>query len=240
MQLYASRDGLKDADATTSLMFLRPFRRPRRCLWRRWFRLILSALFASLFVDFILTVAIDPPSMRVSPSLHKERIFLASMHWNNEAVIRSHWAAAVLDLVRHFGAENIYVSIIEGGSWDGTKDALRDLDLELERMGVDRSIEMSDITHKDEVERMPGPFEEGWIWTSREKKELRRIPYLAGIRNRVMDKLRYLATRTDGMRSFDKVLWLNDVVFTVYSSSISVAEPNTNISCFHRLKMSLH
>jgi len=124
-----------------------------------------------------------------------------------------------LDLVRHFGAENVYVSIIEGGSWDDTKGALRDLDLELERMGVERSIEMDETTHKDEIERIPDPNEEGWIWTSRERKELRRIPYLSGIRNRVTDKLRYLAERTDGKgkRSFDKILWLNDVIFTVYT-----------------------
>jgi hypothetical protein len=224
MQFYTSRKGFDDAAATSLPMFLRPFRRSRR-LWRRWHRLTPVLLFAALFVDFILTVVINTPPTRVPPSStpppgpasHKDRIFIASIHWNNESVIRSHWAAAILDLVRHFGAENVYVAIIEGGSWDDTKGALRDLDLELEKMGVDRSIEMDDSTHKGKIERIPDSAEEGWIWTSRDRKELRRIPYLAGIRNRVMDKMRYLATRTDGQgkQSFDKVLWLNDVIFTV-------------------------
>lgn len=133
-------------------------------------------------------------------------------------IIRSHWNAAVLDLVRHFGADNVYISITESGSWDDTKGALRELDLELEKLGVERSVELHESTHKDEMERIPGLYEEGWIWTSRGRMELRRIPYLAKIRNGVMEKLKQLAERTDGhgKRSFDKILWLNDVIFTVY------------------------
>lgn len=138
------------------------------------------------------------------------------MHWNNELIIRSSWSAAVLDLVKHFGPENVYISVMESGSWDNTKGALKELDLQLEDLGVERSIEMYESTHEDEIERIPNPHEEGWIWTSRGRKELRRIPYLAGIRNKVMNKLQQLAERTDGQRRrFDKILWLNDVIFTV-------------------------
>lgn len=81
---------------------------------------------------------------------------------------------------------------------------------------------MSEVTHKDEVERTPGQYDNGWIRTSSGRKELRRIPYLAGIRNKVMEKLKQLEERTDGLgkRSFDKILWLNDVIFTVFSSFI--------------------
>jgi hypothetical protein len=148
------------------------------------------------------------------------------MFWNNEQLIRSHWRAAVLDLVRHFGADNVYISIIESGSWDNTKGALRDLDVELEKLGVERSIELVETTHKDEVERIPEPNEEGWIDTSRGRKELRRIPYLAKVRNGVMEKLQRLAERTDGRgkRSFDKILWLHDVIFTV-SQPVIYFEP---------------
>ncbi|RDL36723.1 uncharacterized protein BP5553_06075 [Venustampulla echinocandica] len=157
------------------------------------------------------------------------------MHWNNERIIRDHWSAAVLDLVTHFGPENVYISIVEGGSWDDTKGALRELDLDLERMGVERGIEMFNATHKDEIERTRDPAEEGWIWTSRGRKELRRIPYLAGIRNRVMDKLRYLAERTDGRGKlhFDKILWLNDVIFTTedVTTLIATREGNYAAAC---------
>lgn len=123
-----------------------------------------------------------------------------------------------MDLVKHFGADNVYISISESGSWDNTKGALRDLDLQLGELGVERSIEMLETTHKDEIEHTPGPNEEGWIRTSRAREELRRIPYLAEIRNRVMEKPNQLAERSKGQdaRTFDKILWLNDVIFTVF------------------------
>ncbi|KAH9222796.1 glycosyltransferase family 69 protein [Leptodontidium sp. 2 PMI_412] len=217
-------------------MLSSPFHRSGR-LRRQCVRLVILLLFVVLSFDFILTITVNHPLIRVSPSMisstslsHKDRIFIASMHWNNELIIRSHWSAALLDLVRHFGAENVYISIIEGGSWDDTKGALRDLDLELEKLGVERSIEMHESTHKDEIERIPGLYEEGWIWTSRDKKELRRIPYLAGIRNQVMDKLRHLAERTGGQgkRSFDKILWLNDVIFTTEDVTTLIATRDGN------------
>ncbi len=41
--------------------------------------------------------------------------------------------------------------------------------------------------------------------------EVRRIPHLADLRNRAMRPLREMAPG----RMFDRVLWINDVVFTV-------------------------
>jgi hypothetical protein len=198
-------------------MLLSPFRRRRRQCWS-WVRLVFVFLFVLFVCDALLTITSNPPLTRVSPSTTGlgDRIFIASMHWNNEYIIRTHWSHAVLDLVKHFGPENTYVAIIESGSWDNTKDALRELDHELGKLGVERYIELSETTHKDEIERVPEQDQEGWIWTPRGRKELRRIPYLAGIRNRVMAKLKELAEKVgNGKRTFDKILWLNDVIFTV-------------------------
>ena len=205
-------------------MFMSPFRRPGR-LRRLWLRLAALFLLIVLSVDLLLGIVVESPPKRAPASTTAvtklsnttDRIFIASMHWNNEFIIRSHWSGAVLDLVRHFGAENVYISIVESGSWDDTKGALRDLDRELGNVGVQRSIELLETTHKDEIERTLGPDEAGWIWTSREKKELRRIPYLAGIRNRVMEKINQLADTSNGQtgQTFGKILWLNDVIFTV-------------------------
>lgn len=196
-------------------MFLHSFRRPAR----RWTRPLLFFLAALCAVDFLLNVVRDAPVTRIDPATPQlpQRIFIASMHWNNEAIIRSHWSAAVLDLVKHYGPENVYVSIVESGSWDNTKGALKELDVNLGELGVERSIKMYDKTHLDEINRTPDENEPGWIWTSREKKELRRIPYLAKIRNQVMQKLKDLEEGLGGRkaRKFDKILWLNDVVFTV-------------------------
>lgn len=144
------------------------------------------------------------------PPVKGERIFIASLHWNNEAILRSHWNEAVIDLAKALGPDNIYISVYESGSWDRTKDALRELDLELDRIGVPRTITLSETTHQDEIS-LP-PADEGWIGTPRCKKELRRIPYLARLRNLTLRPLEEMVA--EGI-TFDKILFLNDVIFTV-------------------------
>ncbi|KAK5133443.1 hypothetical protein LTR08_007685 [Meristemomyces frigidus] len=183
--------------------------------------------------------AVEPPQFR------NEKIFIASIHWTDEAVLRSHWAPAVAQLARDIGPANVFVSIHESGSFDDTKSVLQILDADLELSGVRRRIVLDDATHKDEVEksraesgwlRMPGEksYRENWTeWFTLEKgtwvlllpiafvfvmlhadwwlQVPRRIPYLAGIRNQAMQPLYELQQSGE---VFDKVLWLNDVVFT--------------------------
>lgn len=167
---------------------------------------MLEALFIQHRVS---TVDRIPPT----PPRQFERIFIASAHWNNEAILRSHWNNAVIQLAKTCGPDNILVSTFESGSWDDSKGALRDLDLELDRLGVRRNLTLSEITHQDEISRPPS---EGWIDTPRGRKELRRIHYLARLRNQTLRPLEDLAR--NGI-VFDKVLFLNDVVFTVGISS---------------------
>lgn len=148
---------------------------------------------------------------RATDRANHGRIFIASMHWNNEEILRSHWNNAVLELVEHFGPSNVFVAVLESGSWDNSKGALRDLDSNLASLDVAHSIVLEDTMHTDEVARTPSVNETGWILTSRGRKELRRIPYLANIRNRVMAEMHRHSEATG--KRFDKVLWLNDVVF---------------------------
>lgn len=149
---------------------------------------------------------------RPRASRRHERVYIASMHFNNGKVIREHWNAAVLNLTEAFGPENVFVSVYESGSWDDTKERLAELDEELEARGVQRRIEVSDVTHRDELASVEKG--EGWIDTPRDRRELRRIPYLARLRNKT---LRDLLELGDKGVTFDKVLFLNDVVFTVCS-----------------------
>lgn len=142
----------------------------------------------------------------------RERIYIASMHWNNAQVLKDYWNDAVIQLTETFGADNVFVSIYESGSWDDSKQALRDLDSELERRNVPRRVEVSDTTHYDEISKADKDRGEGWIETTRGKRELRRIPYLAKLRNKTIQDLVELSKK--GI-TFDKVLFLNDVVFTV-------------------------
>ena len=140
-----------------------------------------------------------------------EKIFIVSTHWNNEAILRGYWGMAVLGLVQHFGPHNVYISVYESGSWDDSKGALRELDQRLESLGVRRTIVLDPTTHVDEIGKPPAP--EGWIETPRGRKELRRIPYLSRLRNEALKPLKELAHKNGS--KFDKILFLNDVIFTV-------------------------
>ena len=81
----------------------------------------------------------------------------------------------------------MYFSLYESDGWDNTKGALRELDGELGKLGVERRI-LEETTHADEISRRLRVREEGWIVTPRGKKEL-RIPFLARARNRVLKPL---------------------------------------------------
>ena len=141
---------------------------------------------------------------------HSRRVYIAAIHWNSGKVLRSHWNNAVVALADALGPENVYISIHESGSWDDSKDALMDLDSALAARGIDRLINISERTHKDEIGDTPGG--PGWIKTVRGGYELRRIPYLSKLRNMSLKRLSEL--QEEGIE-FDRVLFLNDVVFTV-------------------------
>ena len=144
------------------------------------------------------------------PQSTDQKIFISSTHWNNEAILRSHWNSAVLDLVKSIGAKDVYVSVYESGSWDNSKGALRTLDKELEALGARRTITLDKTTHAEEIAKLPAAS--GWIQTIRGKTELRRIPYLSSLRNLSLKPLEQLQ---ESGTTFDKILFLNDVVFTV-------------------------
>lgn len=195
----------------------------RRILRWRATRIAILLLFLINFIDVlrihrnIIHGDLQPSGGHSRP---RERIYIASMHFNNEAILRSHWNDAVIHLTETFGPENVFVSIYESGSWDDSKGALRELDSELERRKVPRHIEVSDVTHKDEL--LKAEKGDGWIDTPRNKRELRRIPYLAHLRNKTLKDLIELSKK--GV-TFDKVLFLNDVVFKVRHSGSSPLPP---------------
>jgi hypothetical protein len=143
------------------------------------------------------------------PPRNNKRVYIAAQHWNTAHVLRSHWNSALCALVQELRIENVFVSIYESGSYDETKDALRELDTALEGLHVKRSIILSDISHADEITKQP--TDHGWINTPTGETHLRRIPFLASIRNRVLEPLEALTAQG---AQFDTILFLNDVVFT--------------------------
>ena len=130
-----------------------------------------------------------------------ERVYIASMHWNNGRILRSHWNDAVVALAKALSRENVFVTVYESGSWDDSKGALSELDQTLGGLGIRRNITLSETTHLDEVSAADNGT--GWIDTPRGKKELRRIPYLSRLRNWTLEPLQELSRRGE---RFDKVL----------------------------------
>ena len=198
-------------------MYLPPVRRATR---RRLLRLLKAFIGILVIYSFLESLfihrnvnSLDPIPAPKPPGPTAQKIFIASTHWNNERILRSHWNDAVLDLVRVLGPANVYVSIVEGGSWDDSKGALRELDAQLGGLNVARTIVLDERTHKDEIEAASGMAEgKGLIRTPRGRIEVRRIPFLSKQRNLALlplEKIQGNETR------FDKMLFLNDVVFKV-------------------------
>ena len=57
-------------------------------------------------------------TVALTPSTKQERIYISSIHWNNEIVLRSHWNAALVALCKTLGPENVYMSIYESESYE--------------------------------------------------------------------------------------------------------------------------
>lgn len=176
------------------------------------------ALFLFAVVNFLEVFRIhsriaEEHKHHVAPAHHKgERIYIAAMHFNDGALLRSHWLNAMLNLTEALGPENIFISIYESGSWDDTKMLLEWFDGELERRQVPHRIEMSDTTHQEEIKSEVRGV--GWVDTPKGERALRRIPFLSKMRNKTIKDL--VDLNSQGTH-FDKVLFVNDVVFTVCS-----------------------
>ncbi|TVY37314.1 Alpha-1,3-mannosyltransferase [Lachnellula subtilissima] len=189
----------------------------RRSFPPRLVLLTLITLITLIFLDFLLNISTAPGPKRtseLSAPIAREKIFIVSIQRNSEHMLRLYWNAALLSLVSFLGPKNVFVSILESGSLDDTKGALGDLEEALNGLGVENSIVLGETMDEqiEEMKHVPSD-REGWIYTGREGFgdggwEKRRIPHLAKLRNNAMEPLFLVKTR------FDKVLWLNDVVFT--------------------------
>ena len=151
------------------------------------------------------------------------RVFIASLHWNNENILRTEWNRGVVDLVKTLGPENVFVSVYESGSWDNSKDALHELDQALEPTGVGKKIVLDQETHQDLIANHPKADDEGWITIPDGTRMPRRIPYLSRLRNLSLQPLRELA---ENGTTFDQVLFLGDVVFSVRPRLPSIPIPH--------------
>lgn len=203
----------------------------RRVIFRYRVRSILLAIGVVLLLDALIISASHPQPVRtssLSPALAREKIFIVSIHRSSEYMLRLYWNAALLSLVSFLGPENVFVSVVESGSRDDTKGALQDLESELTKLGVESKVVLGEDVYTQMAALLDVPKDKekkGWIYSGRGEEgwQKRRIPHLAELRNKAMEPL--LALDDDSKRKFDKVLWINDVVFTV-STSMSISYPD--------------
>lgn len=160
--------------------------------------------------------ALEQASLEQPEAFGQQKIFIVGIHWNSENILREHWVPALVALAKDIGPENVFVSIYESGSYDNTKAVLRVLDQFLEENGIPRKVVLDETTHADEISKSPS--DNGWIEVPNGTTQLRRIPYLAKLRNIAMQPMYDLQ---DANVVFDKVLFLNDVVFTVSLAFLS-------------------
>lgn len=202
---------------------------------RQWRRAIRYGLYAFLFVVFLDIFRLFGSYRTFSNNLlvqkvthvadlprevRNQKIYISAQFWTSEDVLASFWLTQFLKLVDVLGRENIYVSILESGSLDNTANAIRWLDFELGKLGVERTIVNDPTTHADAVNAGAvdeyGHHKSGWIETNDPNvlsgtKELRRIPYLSALRNQGLEPL--IDMHMKHGRLFDKILYLNDVYF---------------------------
>ncbi|KAJ8105383.1 hypothetical protein OPT61_g10212 [Boeremia exigua] len=149
-----------------------------------------------------------------------ERIYITSLHWNNEEILRSHWNAAVVALATALGPDNVFVTVYESGSWDESRAALTELDAALAARGIRHNITLSRTTHLDEISAADRG--RGWVDTPRGRRELRRIPYLARLRNLAMEPLQELVRQGESFDKTEDVFRLLDTNGGDYAAACSL------------------
>lgn len=207
-------------------MLLKPTSAPARARafqfilrWRAFQALLAILVFLNLLAylphrmstaDFEQGVQARPSNLSFADGAARKtgRVFIASLLKDNEDILKRGWSDAVVNLTRALGPENVWVSIHESGSRDGTKKELQLLDLRLKEVGAGHEINMADVG--EDMHKMIPNDGPGWI-TVDGKRMMRRIPWLAQLRNMNIRPLTALAAKDV---IFDKILFLNDIVFT--------------------------
>lgn len=129
-------------------------------------------------------------------NLHNQKVFIAaSIYDRGGRLCGGEWAENVLELIQLLGPENAFLSIYVNDSGPEAKKALQELG---ERVPCDH-----DLVFEDHIDFAELPH----ITTPNGSERVKRIEYLAEVRNRALKPLETSTT------TFDRLLYLNDVVF---------------------------
>jgi len=149
--------------------------------------------------------------------LQQPRVFIAAILANCAPLLSNYWIPSLLSLMDKLGRDNVYVSILENGSVDDTRGLLKELEAKLLERRVSYSLQFED-QFRDGVafqkhgllQKLLGEEGTGDNWIMTDKGWFpRRISYLAQLRNMVIEPIK------NSSRQFDKILFINDVIFSV-------------------------
>ncbi|KAK3333740.1 cryptococcal mannosyltransferase 1-domain-containing protein [Cercophora scortea] len=138
---------------------------------------------------------------------HNEKVFIATILYDKHGTLAGgKWGERVLELIQLLGPDNVFLSIYENDSGLVGRAALNDFEQRVpcrHKIVFDAHVELSDfpnITLPDGSQR------------------IKRVAYLSELRNRALRPLDQFTegdedTSDIGGTKFDKVLFLNDIVF---------------------------
>ncbi|KAE9969472.1 hypothetical protein EG328_006835 [Venturia inaequalis] len=191
-----------------SFSHLLPWRAGRHSKWLggpwKWTRLLKRC--SLLLVIFLLAYVVFTPILRPSylrrPAHYSgknekgEKVFIAA-NIVDEELIKGEWGKRVAQLVNLLGKDNVYLSVYENDSGQKTKDALQGLKARVE---CNSSIVSGhiDLEHFPSIQILPN------------ERRIKRIEYLSEVRNKAIEPL---TSGSTGMH-FDKILFINDVIFS--------------------------
>jgi len=146
----------------------------------------------------------------------KKVMIVASLYDKDGKLLSGHWGEAVLDLVDILGPSNVYLSVYENDPDSNAKEALARFG---EHVRCNKSL-VAEHLDLDELQHFSTP--DGTL-------KLKRIAYLAEVRNRALRPLQEPGLGAYGIR-FDKLLYLNDVIFDPVDAASLLFSTNTDES----------
>lgn len=126
---------------------------------------------------------------------NNEKIFIAaSLYDPRGQLISGDWGDSVQGLIRILGPRNVHLSIYENDIDDANEAALAEFE---------KSLLCNNTIVREDLDLFALPH----VTTQQGVRRLKRVQFLAVVRNRALSPLQTLPTR------FDKLLYINDVIF---------------------------
>lgn len=144
-----------------------------------------------------------------------EKIYIAASLYDKDGELLSGpWGHAVLGLIDILGADNVFLSIYENDASEKSQQAMRELETRLTCQSslVSEHLDLAQMPHVITADGIP---------------RLKRIAYLAQVRNNALRPLDDPSS-TAYDTHFDKLLYINDVIFDPLDAAQLLLSTNRN------------